>query len=479
MLSGCESNTDGYTGIEGTGDRVELASAYGTVSGFGSVYVNGVRFDTSAAEVEIAGEPADEADLAVGMVVEVVGEINRDGKAGTAQTIRADRVLRGVIESVDAIGSGRKALRVLGQAVYVNEEATFVGTTFDELAPELGINVSGFVTDNGLITATYIAREDIDVAVDEMEVEGYISAVDEAAESFTLMTLTVHIVGAEFSGGTVQDLVAGKRVRVVGTLAENEKNLQATRIELVTKTIENGRSVSMEGVVRNLIAGDQFKLQGITVDLRNADIEKGTISDITTGVQVIAFGPLLNGVLQAERIRIKPLNTQRFRGAVTDINQTDKSFVLLDTAFQVTKFTQFRDESRSMERYFNFDSLRSGEELEIFAVNVADIWEVTRITRKDVGVGPQNVLRGMASNVNDDRSFYIGAIFIDATEVSEHEWMAVRSRSDNTFEVDVEGSYVDESRFRATHVHIRPRPPCDPHIMFECGPRPTPRAHPR
>lgn len=483
LLSGCESNTNSHAGIEGTGDRVELASAYGTVSGFGSVYVNGVRFDTASADVEIAGEPADEADLAVGMVVEVVGEINGSdingkGKTGTAQTVRADRVLRGVIESVDAVGSGRKALRILGQAVYVNEEATFVDTSFDELAPELGVNISGFVTDNGLITATYIAKADIDISVDALEVEGYISTVDEVMESFTLKALTVLVAGAEFSGGTAQDLAAGQRVRVIGTLTEEAKTLNATRIEFSSKTIENGRTASLEGVVRNLIAGERFTLQGVTVDMRNARIEKGTSSDITTGVQVVVFGPLLNGVLQAERIRIKPLNTQRFRGAVAEINSANKTFLLGETVFQVTQFTQFRDESRSMERYFNFDSLRSGEELEIFAVNTVEGWEVTRITRKDADVGPPDTLRGTVSNVSDDRSFYIGTLFVDATEVSGHEWAAVRTRADDEFEVDVEGSYIDDNNFRATHVHIRPKPPCDPHVMFECdGPKPAPMPH--
>lgn len=476
LLGGCESKTGGdHAGIEGTGDRVTLASAYGTVSGFGSVYVNGVHFETATAEVEIAGEPADEADLAVGMVVEIIGGIKSDGKTAIADTIRAERVLRGVIESVDSIGSGRKKLRVLGQAVYVNEEATFVGTTFDELAPDLGINVSGFVTDHGLITATYIARQDIDISGDVLEVEGYIDAVDEAVGTLNMKNLTVQIVGAQFVRGDAIDLAMGKRVRIVGTLAEDGQILSAMRIEFVSKTIENGRSASLEGVVRNLIAGERFTLQGVQVDMRNARIEKGTASDITTGVQVTAFGPLVDGVLQAERIRIKPLNTQRFRGAVTDIDMENQTFILLDTLFQVTGFTQFRDESRSMERYFNFDSLRSGEELEIFAVNIADVWEVTRISRRDQEMGPPNTLRGSVTAISDNRSFYIGDVFVDATDVSQHEWNAVRNRADDAFEVDVEGAYADDGSFRATHVHIRPKPPCDPHVMFECDAKPAPQ----
>jgi hypothetical protein len=481
LLGGCESDGDRYAGIEGTGERVTLASAYGTVSGFGSIYVNGVHFDTTEAEVEIAGEPADETDLAVGMVVEVSGEIKRGTKEGTAHMIRGHRVLSGVIESVELIGSGRKALNVLGQAVYVNEDATIIGTSFDELAPDLGIEVSGFVTDKGLITATYIARQDIDISVDAVEVEGYIDAVDSASGTFALKDLDVQINGAQFVGGTANDLAVGKRVRVVGTLAEDRKSLQAARIEFIARAIENGRAASVEGVVRNLVAGESFTLQGVQVGMRGARIENGILDDITTGAQVVAFGKLTAGVLQAERIRLKPLNTQRFRGEVTDIDAAAKTLVLLDITFQVTPFTQFRDESPAMERYFNFGSLRSGEELEIFAVDTGDQWQVTRITRRDHGMGPPNPLRGTVTGVSDDRTFYLNEIFVDAGGVAEHEWNAVRNRADDAFEADVEGTYSDEGHFVATHVHIRPHKPCDPHVIFECEdpkpPMPAPHSH--
>lgn len=477
MLSGCESKTE-HAGIEGTGDRVELASAYGTVSGFGSIYVNGVHFDTDTAEVEIAGEVASEEELVVGMVVDVVGEIDSNGKTGVAQKIRAERVLRGVIEEVDEIGSGRKAIYVLGQVVYVNEDATVVGTTFTELAPGLGVDVSGFVTDNGLITATYIAKQNLDISVDALEVEGYISTVDEAAETFTLKNLTVEIAGARFVGGTARDLAMGRRVHVVGTLVEDGKTLQASHIEFIAKAIENGRSVSLEGVIRNLLASEEFTLQGVRVDIRTARIENGTLNEIETGAQVVAFGSLIEGVLKAERIRIKPLNTERFRGAVTNIDLANKTFILRDLEFQVTRYTQFKDESRSMERHFNFENLRSGEEVEVFAVSDGNILQATRITRRDTDAGPRESLRGVVTQVSDDRSFYIGDVFIDATEAPEHEWTALRNREGEAIEVDVEGSYVSEAQFRATHVHIRPGPPCHPHVFFECNqPKPSPPPH--
>lgn len=477
LLGGCESQTeDKYAGIEGTGDRVGLASAYGTVSGFGSIYVNGVHFDTDTAEVEIAGAAASEEALAVGMVVDVVGEIDSAGKTGVAQRIRAERVVRGLIETVTDIGSGRKTLQILGQAVYVNEDATITGTSFTELAPGLGVNVSGFVTDHGLITATYIAKQDIDVALHTLEVEGYVDTVDEAAGTFGLKNLDVLIGSARFSSGTAQDLAPGRRVHVVGSLAEDQQSLlQATHIRFVARAVKSGRSASIEGVVRDLVAGESFSLQGVQVEMHRARIENGTVEEVETGAQVIAFGPLEQGVLQAERIRIKPLNTERFRGTVTDIDPQNNTFILLDTEFLVTRYTQFKDESRAMERYFNLESLRSGEEVEVFAVDTEDGLQVTRITRRDSDTGPRERLRGTPSQLSEDRSFYIDDVFVDATNVPEHEWTAVRNREGEAVEVEIEGAYIRDGHFHATHVHIRPGPPCHPHVFFECEqPKPTP-----
>ena len=471
LLSGCESATKNENaGIEGTGDRVTLASAYGTVSGFGSIYVNGVHFDTDTAEVEISGESATEAALAVGMVVQVIGEVGPDGKTGIAQSIQAERVLLGIVESVADVGRGRKALRVLGQTVYINEDATFVGTSFEDIAAGIGLSVSGFVTDNGLITGTYVAQQVIDVTADVLQVEGYISSVDEAAQMLVLNELSVHISTADFIRGTAADLAAGKRVRVVGTLPAGAQTLQAIRVEFVSRPAGESRYTSLEGVVRDLIPGTSFTLHGTPVTLQNAEIEHGVTENILAGMQVVAFGPVNQGVLQAERIHIKPLNTSRFRGVINDIDVESRSFELLDATFQVTKFTQFKDDSPSMERYFNFDSLRTGEEIEVFAVSVDGVWHVTRIMRRGGPMGgPPDLLRGQPTQVEDGQGFYIGTIYVDGSELPEHEWTALRDHQDLETEVDVEGFYTGGGQFRAIHVHVRPSPPCDPRVFFECG----------
>ena len=45
----------------------------GPITSFGSIYVNGVEYETSGVDIYIEDEPASESDLRVGMMVKVEG----------------------------------------------------------------------------------------------------------------------------------------------------------------------------------------------------------------------------------------------------------------------------------------------------------------------------------------------------------------------------------------------------------------------
>jgi|GEM_PF-1737009 len=472
-LSGCESGFRD-AGIEGTGDQITVASSYGTVSGFGSIYVNGVHFDTDTAQVEIVGAPTAEEALAVGMVVEVIGKIDADGATGVAQTIRAERLLLGVIDSVDEVDLGRKAIRILGQSVYIDEDATLESVAFADLAPGLAVSISGFITDSGAIKATYLALKDLDITTDNVEVAGYVSSIDATAGTFRLQDLFVQTDGAAFVNGVIEDVKPGVRVHASGIWLADSQTLQAERVAFTAKSTLDVRYTIVEGVIRNRSDGATFMVQNTVVDLQDAKIENGSIQDIQNAAQVIVFGPLLQGVLKADRIHIKPRHPNRFRGVVSEINAEDGTFKLLDSLFKVTKFTQFKDDSRVMERYFNLERLSIDEEVEVFAVNVAGVWQVSRLTRRerDAGMaGPPDRLHGKATMLDDSRHFLIDNLLVDASEIPEHEWEALSENQDESLEVHVEGFYTGGGQFRAVHVHIHPAPPapmplCDPH---ECG----------
>ena len=90
----------------------------GTVTGFGSVFVNGVRFETSSAAFTINGKPGTQADLRVGHVVRIHG---RRMAQAIARRIASTSMIWSKVpsRSVDAAAG---ALVVMGQTVLTDAE---------------------------------------------------------------------------------------------------------------------------------------------------------------------------------------------------------------------------------------------------------------------------------------------------------------------------------------------------------------------
>src|SRR5690349_21386141 len=117
LLGGCGGGGD-------MGASTTLASsgsfAAGTITGFGSVIVNNVRFDDSHATVsDDDGNASSSSALKLGMRVEILGGAVHDDGSGAradASAIRFGPELVGPVASIDAAA---KSLVVLGQTVLV------------------------------------------------------------------------------------------------------------------------------------------------------------------------------------------------------------------------------------------------------------------------------------------------------------------------------------------------------------------------
>ena len=77
-------NGGGIAGINGGGIAV------GPVTGFGSVFVNGIEFSTTGSTITVEGSSASESQLKIGQVVEVRGTIKSSAGTGTATSIAAN-----------------------------------------------------------------------------------------------------------------------------------------------------------------------------------------------------------------------------------------------------------------------------------------------------------------------------------------------------------------------------------------------------
>jgi hypothetical protein len=94
----------------------------GPITAFGSVYVNGVRYETGNAQIEIDGRAATQAELKVGHVVELKGTRGPNGANASAARIVRRNAVTGPIATIDATTN---RITVLGQTVLLTASTSF------------------------------------------------------------------------------------------------------------------------------------------------------------------------------------------------------------------------------------------------------------------------------------------------------------------------------------------------------------------
>ena len=290
-------------GIGGTG-----AVATGTITGFGSVFVNGVEFETTGSSFDVDDDSAaTEADLALGMVVTIVGTINNDGVTGTANSIQYDDEVEGPVSSdpLENADMTTKTFKVFDFTVVVNKNATvFAGTSYEGLLRNDIVEVSGFYNENGSLVATRLEKQGtLSLGVSEVELKGTITGFNDS-DTFTLDGITVTFDGttdlSDVPGGVIED---GQFVEVKGTLVTTTA-INATRIELEDEGIEDSSdTVSLEGFVSDFVNTGNFRVSGQRVNAAAAGFSSAGLADsITSGDKVEVEGSVEAGVLQATRV---------------------------------------------------------------------------------------------------------------------------------------------------------------------------------
>jgi hypothetical protein len=165
---------DVVTGI-GSGGTGGIAS--GPITGFGSVIVNGVKFDDTAARVTIDDVPdRPVSELKLGMVVEVRGVVDAD-MTGKADTITATHSVQGPVGVVDAAGA---TLQLLGQRVRVNAATVFDGfTTLGAIGAGEVIAISGLkdAAARAFVATRIERRPPLSASPTPMQVQGTIAGL--------------------------------------------------------------------------------------------------------------------------------------------------------------------------------------------------------------------------------------------------------------------------------------------------------------
>lgn len=281
----------------------------GPVSGFGSVFVNGVEFDTAQANIQVNGQPSAESALRLGMLVKVKGTVDAARKTGRAENISFDADLDGVIEGEpvqDSTNPALKSFSVLGTQVIAEDKQTvFDNVTFALLAKGQSVEVSGFFDQvAAALRATRLEKKDSAGAT--ASIQGKIEELVQSAG-----TGTFRVRGATVSFDSITKLPdgglsEGLRVKVTGQVTDaiNRPDLMvAEEIELAAADIPDDTDTSVQGIVNSFVSLRNFKLDGFAVDAGNADFSPASLaSTLGNGIWVEVEGTFSNGVLLAEEV---------------------------------------------------------------------------------------------------------------------------------------------------------------------------------
>jgi len=341
-------------GIGGTG----ITS--GTITGFGSVFVNGVEFETDGSSFDVDDNIGTDQDvLGLGMVVTITGSINPDGVTGTALSILYDDEVEGPIaaDPVEDADGVTKTFTVLGITVIVDRNTTvFSGTDYDSLAMDDIVEVSGFFDGTGALLATRLEKEGrLTLGTSRVEIRGNVRAFN-GTDTFLLDGITVMFDGStdlsEVPGGVIDD---GQFVEVTGTL-ETPTFITALRIELESEGFDDDEDrVSIQGLVTDFTGIGSFMVNGQPVDASAAEFEPASLAaSLDNNASVEVSGSIVSGVLQAVEVEqrggeikiIAPVTTFDAGAGWVNVSVVTGQ---PDIRVQTDSQTQFEDERDGMD----------------------------------------------------------------------------------------------------------------------------------
>ena len=290
----------GGSGVNGGGTGGTGISS-GSVTAIGSVHVNGVRYDTSDAEIFVEGQSkgfgdtAVLANLKVGMVVRVEGDIE-DDENGTADRVYFNDDLRGPVTSIDSLPT---AITVLNKEVVILDYTRIDGLDLGALTVDEWVQVSGFEDADGRIRASFITGS---APTEKASFRGIITGLNTLQSEFQMNGITIDYHTAEFSGFT--EPTDGLWVKVTGILSPDYSRLTAEKIERVDLLgVTDAEEVELEGIITEKASYTQLSLGGVPVVLDAlTDFSGGDPSELEVGLWVEIEGELSAGILYASRV---------------------------------------------------------------------------------------------------------------------------------------------------------------------------------
>lgn len=309
-----------------------MSTVSGTVTGFGSVIVDGVRIkdDKVAPGKEKADGTVAAAELKIGQHVEV----EHDGSL-VATKIRVSAEVEGSVATVDLAA---RTLTVLGQTVTINADAalgpvTVFGapyTKLDDVKAGDAVEIHGLIKTDAAgkvsLQATRIEKKSVDIAD---RVNGIIFDLSATAHTFKIGKLLV-----DYSSATVMPagavLANGSEATVaipVGTV-EAGVAVKASAIKVRDRKAESqGKEVELGGAVSAFdTAAKVLTVNGVKVDVSAIAFNQTgkTLADLKPGAYIVVKGTYgADGVLKGATVVVRGVEQEKdqaveLHGSISD-----------------------------------------------------------------------------------------------------------------------------------------------------------------
>ena len=338
VLAGCGGGgSDDSGGAPGA-----TASAYtaGTLSGFGSIIVNGVRFDDSAASVvDDNGGLRSVSSLKLGMRVEVTSDSVTSSGTAKASKVHFGSQLEGPVASV-----GSSTLTVLGQVVDVTSATVFDSSLAAGLS---AVAVGAVVEVHGVVDSTtghlVATRVETASSTSSYKLSGTVTALDTTAKTLSIGAAVVNYTSAASVPST---LAVGTSVRLKLATTPSNGQWVATSFGSTKKQASDGQVGHVRGLITSFTSNASFSVGGFTVDASAVTVPTG----LAVGVGVEVEGTVTNGVLVASKVKLEDergsgRDDKRFElhGSITAIDTTAKTFTLRGVTVSYSGTVTYKD----------------------------------------------------------------------------------------------------------------------------------------
>lgn len=345
----------------------------GNITGFGSIYLNGVKYNTDNTKFYRDGKLATQEEFSLGENIEIKGSVDAGAGTGVADIISYDSDIKGV---VTVVSTDNQSIRIMGQDIVTTPLTVLNGfEQLQDLTIENYVEVSGSRDSAGILVASSIKLISpffIDNS-SSIAIEGEITRVNE-----DLKMILVQDTIVDYSA--VTRLNSAENEPKVGEYVEIESGLNYIQDKIVIASVINSETsyqhfevntlLAVKGLVTDFDVSSpfHFRVAGQPVEVTpKTNLLAGDWSDIFLDITLSVEG-LVNekGTLVASSIIVSPRVQEELSGVIESIEGHKIRLQGKDIA--ITRSTLLLDQSSQQRENVTINDLQIGAVIEVVVV---------------------------------------------------------------------------------------------------------------